>query len=115
LNASILSRIKGLVSDFVAYLPQSGAPISIDALVRNLNFRGLLCHAEPGVNGQIIIVFEASSDVLYLDQSGGLISYLEHSPDYSTKPRLSGHIADTLTALGCEWIDEDDPRWRAAE
>lgn len=100
------------MADFIAYIPRPGAPTSVDALVRNLNFRGLLCHAEPDVDAKII-VFAASEDVLYLDQSGGLISYLEHSPHYSAE--LSGHIADTLIALEFEWIDEDDPRWRAAE
>jgi hypothetical protein len=102
------------MASFVAYVPRSGVSLTPELLSWELIERGLRCRADSDEDGPLIF-FEDSRDVLYSSVKNGEIDYLEHDPKYFPKPYLAGRIADALTMIGFEWIDEDDPRWRAAE
>jgi hypothetical protein len=98
---------------FQAFCPGPTTSLSAEGLSREIAKRGPRCHVENDDDGPFI-VFDGCGDVLHLTIVDGRIDYLEHGPDYSATPRMSGFISAALDAIGFEWIDEDDPRWRAA-
>lgn len=100
------------MASYIAYIPGPALSLTPETLSSKLTDRGLACHVESADN-ETWPVFEGSNDVLFTTLKSGSIDYLEHS--LGLRGGLSGYIGDALTNVGFEWIDEDDPRWRAAE
>lgn len=99
------------MASFVAYTPLPGSSFTAQQLCDELAARGLGCRIYPTSRDQQI-VFQESADLLYLMLKDGWIDYVEHDPAYGSKPILAERIAEALTAIGFQSIDEDDPRWR---
>jgi hypothetical protein len=97
------------MASFVAYIPRPGVSLTPELLSWELIERGLKCSVDSDQDGHWIL-FEEGADIVYPSIKRGEIDYLEHDPR-----ALSGRISDALAAIGFEWINEDDPRWRAAE
>jgi hypothetical protein len=97
---------------FLAFIPNPATSLSVEALREELFTRGLNCRVERSEE-KSAIEFEMSADMLYVSVASGRIDYVEHCPAFSARPPLHGRIDQALFALGFDFIDEDDPRWRA--